>query len=479
MTTSWLYYLAAAAIPGFAISIPNGLAWPLLFFYPFALEKTLQDLKQKKHRLILFALMGMIGFYWIYYWAHSPFGGLGIFPAFALTLIAAPLCVYPFFILIFIPNPRLATAIVPWLFFLPLIFPWSLGGMSGFPFDQWATVVGTPGLNFLIFIPWILSKMNKPVAVISLVILVVGGVFLGSCFLPKASDSNVRFRLVQPSIENESKLAAERGEKLSINGVLEKLETTSLQENHIPDLTVWPETSYPYIYENGRGSHDEKLKNILTKIKTPLLFGSYKPPTRQGTDGSAGALLVSPTGEEIFYQSKHQLLIFGEYLPKYLSFIREIAPTIAEFEQGPVPEIRQTGFGPLLISICYEGIHPWLFHKISAGSFHINLTNDSWYGPSTERWQHLNLNRMRAIEHRTYLLRATNDGISAVYGPSGKMIAKLDRGQRDHLDVELPRPGDQQTQTPWSTSYAYFNALIAIYMLFMLWQQRHIFSKRY
>ena len=53
----------------------------------------------------------------------------------------------------------------------------------------------------------------------------------------------------------------------------------------------------------------------------------------------------------------------------------------------------------------------------------VNLTNDAWFGDTTEPWIHLALAKFRAIEHRRYLLRATNSGVSAVVDPVGRVVA--------------------------------------------------------
>jgi apolipoprotein N-acyltransferase len=53
----------------------------------------------------------------------------------------------------------------------------------------------------------------------------------------------------------------------------------------------------------------------------------------------------------------------------------------------------------------------------------INLANDGWYGISDAPYQHLEIARLRAIENRRYLLRATNSGISAIIEPTGRIQA--------------------------------------------------------
>jgi apolipoprotein N-acyltransferase len=56
----------------------------------------------------------------------------------------------------------------------------------------------------------------------------------------------------------------------------------------------------------------------------------------------------------------------------------------------------------------------------------VNLSNDGYFGHSSAREQHLAIARMRAVENSRWLVRSTNDGISAVIDPAG------------HVDVRLP-----------------------------------------
>jgi len=55
----------------------------------------------------------------------------------------------------------------------------------------------------------------------------------------------------------------------------------------------------------------------------------------------------------------------------------------------------------------------------------INLSNDGYFGHSDAHEQHLLIARMRAVENRRYLIRATNDGITAVIDPAGRVIKEL------------------------------------------------------
>jgi len=54
-----------------------------------------------------------------------------------------------------------------------------------------------------------------------------------------------------------------------------------------------------------------------------------------------------------------------------------------------------------------------------------NLSNDSWFGKTHARYQHLLIVRMRAAENRRWIIRATNNGISGVIDPAGRVLHVL------------------------------------------------------
>ena len=55
----------------------------------------------------------------------------------------------------------------------------------------------------------------------------------------------------------------------------------------------------------------------------------------------------------------------------------------------------------------------------------VNISNDGYFGHSAAREQHLEIARMRAVENSRWLIRSTNDGITAVIDPAGRIDERL------------------------------------------------------
>jgi apolipoprotein N-acyltransferase len=90
--------------------------------------------------------------------------------------------------------------------------------------------------------------------------------------------------------------------------------------------------------------------------------------------------------------------------------------------------------------ICYEVIFPAV--AVPDGQrpgWLVNLTNDAWFGISSGPYQHFQQTRMLAIAEGLPVVRAANNGISAVVDPVGRVVRSLPLGAEGVLDAPLPR----------------------------------------
>ncbi len=74
----------------------------------------------------------------------------------------------------------------------------------------------------------------------------------------------------------------------------------------------------------------------------------------------------------------------------------------------------------------------------------VSLANDAWFGDSQEPWIHLAVARLRAAEHKRFLVHATNSGVSAVVDPLGRVVARAGLLTSENL-VATVRLRDEQT----------------------------------
>ena len=231
------------------------------------------------------------------------------------------------------------------------------------------------------------------------------------------------------------------------------------------ELLVWPESSYPYpitrpvTVDFGPGD----LRRVQRGFDTPILFGALT--YEREPDGDLAfyntAILYDQKGRAVGSFDKNFLLIFGEYLPfaKQLRWLKELIPAISTFSRGTTTTTfpfehqgRRYSLGPM---ICYEDIIPAfgrrLFSDPSPPNLMVNITNDAWFGATSEPWEHLGLAIYRAVEHRVDLVRAVNTGVSAFVDATGRMYShgpSVDPGLTPDAqpvtlleDVALMQPG--------------------------------------
>ena len=113
-------------------------------------------------------------------------------------------------------------------------------------------------------------------------------------------------------------------------------------------------------------------------------------------------------------------------VPRFVrNWLRLLNLPYSDFAAGSDHQVPLAAAGMLVApSICYEDAFGSAQLYLNRRSdLLVNVTNDAWFGRSPARYQHLQISRMRALESGRYLLRAGNDGISAIIGPRGELLA--------------------------------------------------------
>jgi apolipoprotein N-acyltransferase len=174
--------------------------------------------------------------------------------------------------------------------------------------------------------------------------------------------------------------------------------------------------------------------------------------------------VIDHDGSILSVYDKVHLVPFGEYLPFQATLEKMGLMQLTKVQGGFLAGDRHRAYAlkgapRFLPLICYEVIFPGeVVPRGERPGWLLNVTNDAWFGISTGPYQHFQQSRVRAIEEGLPLVRAANNGISAVIDPLGRIIRELPLGVEGVLDSSLPRPIA-------ATIYARFGDVIAFVIL--------------
>ena len=211
------------------------------------------------------------------------------------------------------------------------------------------------------------------------------------------------------------------------------------------DLVVWSETAVPQVYD-ANSPLVESLDTLAAGTGSTLLTGIFGE-TGAGIHNSIVAL-----GDGTGLWHKRKLVPFGEYTP-----LRAVSGGVLELFDLPmsslVPGPRVQGLltaagHSIAPFICYEVVYPdFVRRQARDASLLVTISNDTWFGRSWGPPQHLQMAAMRARENGRYMVRATNNGISALINERGEITASVPQFVATTLTgtVEL-----FTGRTPWS-----------------------------
>jgi apolipoprotein N-acyltransferase len=338
----------------------------------------------------------------------------------------------------------------------PLLFPWYFGAVvHQLPALTQLAELGSPiavGLvialfNFALAELYFSHRERRPkpwrlLAMQAALLAITGGygsVRIGEVDRLTAKAPKGRVGVVQANMGLMEK-RADRGE-----GLRRHLELSEqLQAEGPLDLIVWSETSVAGgVYENDA---EAVYRQLFTKrIAVPVLFGALLMRDVSDARGRTlfnSALMSDGRGHITGRYDKHALLAFGEYLPFGSTFpiLYEWSPNTGAFTPGSTLDALPLGEHRVSAHICYEDVLPGFVNDLVQASdpeLLVNLTNDAWYGDTTQPWIHLALAKFRAIEHRRFMVRSTNSGVSAFIDPVGRVLAHTGTFQRAALSHEV------------------------------------------
>ena len=448
----FLSLLAGALFPlGFS---PFNI-WPVLIVATaigFAITRT-ETVKITTLRGLFFGL-GIFGSgaSWVYVSIHN-FGAASVPLAVLLTglfvLILASLLVMPLFFVYARLRDRFKTQ-TPWkqaLLFAGLWtvfewvrswlltgFPWLLQGYSllDTPMQSWAPVMGVYGLSLLMALTASLitavcvtvrpSRNPALIALSTVIAFWIASVPLGKINWTQPVDE-ISFSAIQGNIPQLLKW--DPGHVQTTLDTYYDLTANEWQQ----DLIIWPENAVPVFYSNAQNVI-EGLSNTAAKNGSALILGMPVDENNNDQLSYYNGILALGEGEGRYYKQK--LVPFGEYVPME-SALRGLISffdlPMSAFSPGTKDQQKLTMPDAVIATyICYEVVYPdFAAQQARNTGLLVTISNDTWFGESFGPEQHFQMARMRSLETGRYMIRATNDGITALINEKGKTVDSIER----------------------------------------------------
>jgi apolipoprotein N-acyltransferase len=206
------------------------------------------------------------------------------------------------------------------------------------------------------------------------------------------------------------------------------------------DLYVWPETAVPVLKEYAEG-YLAVIGRFASERHAALITGlPLRQSDAEGRPRYYNALQVVGQGSGTYLKQK--LVPFGEYVPLQ-ELLRGVIAffdlPMSDFARGPAEQALLTARGYRIAPyICYEVVYPEFAAGLAAQSeLLLTVSNDAWFGTSIGPLQHLQMAQMRALESGRWMIRATNNGVTALIDPFGRVSAEVPQFERAVLRGEV------------------------------------------
>jgi apolipoprotein N-acyltransferase len=432
--------------------------WPLAILCPAVLIWLWQGETPRRAAWLGFwfnAATFAAGTYWLYISIHL-FGNAPVWIAlFLMIALVIIMGLYHALVGYCVARWLPAAGLIRWLLGIPagwLLIEWLRGWFpSGFPWlslgysqtDTWlaslAPVIGVYGISAVLLVSagalaaLIVGRgRQRAVASVVLVLPWIAGAALKSVEWTHPSGAPVSVAVLQGSIPQDEKwLARNRDTTLKL---YRDLTVRALGHR----LIVMPESAPPDL-ANNIVPWIRELYGTAHAHGSGLVLGVV----RAADDGNGYFNSVLGLDERPSWYDKRHLVPFAEYFPVpafVRSWLRLMSLPYSDFtagdpDQPPLPAggmslgttiCYEDAYGSSMLEVLHEGPHESLVPSVPrpAADALVNVTNDAWFGHSTARYQHFQIARMRALEAQRFLIRAANDGVSAVVGPRGEVIAR-------------------------------------------------------
>jgi apolipoprotein N-acyltransferase len=311
----------------------------------------------------------------------------------------------------------------------PLGFAWLALGNAGIGMGvplRLAPITGVYGLSFVFVMmgtALALAVLRRPRVELLWLVLLPFLVFLPP--MPRAERGREAAVLLQPNISETAEWTPDSVYQAENDLAQLTLESVEVQHAHPPAIAVWPEVPAPFYYDE-----DPKFRSLMNNLARAAHVALLIGVVGHTADGRPlnSAELIAPSGFPVTRYDKVNLVPFGEFVPWPFGWLtNKVSTEAGDFAPGRRVVVSPVDGHRIGAFICYESVFPNFVRRFVADGAEVlfNISNDGWFGKSAAREQHLRIVRMRAAENRRWILRSTNDGITATIDSAGRLRGTL------------------------------------------------------
>jgi len=362
-------------------------------------------------------------------------------------------------------------------------FPWNLIAFSfseNINFIQIVSVIGTYSFNLfcisLFTVPaiFILRNNRKEIIICFLFIVISTGflIFGNSKYSQFNASTDIKnnftIRAVSPNISLDRFYSKQDEFK-----IIQELILLSNPEKKEPTVFLWPEGIIPDSYLRDMGMYKELFSNNFGKDDL-IIMGLNSIEIKDGENLFFNSMAVFDNKLNLIQNyNKVNLVPFGEFVPfeKILSLIglKTVTNNYQSFSKGEslkALSIKNDKIDlKLLTLICYEIIYPNRLFKDKNFDYIVNISEDGWFGNSIGPKQHLVHSIFRSVESGKYIIRSTNNGISAIINPIGIIEKKVEFGSTGYVDFKKSKVSKSTLYMNYGNKTFFMIILLYIFLI--------------
>lgn len=214
------------------------------------------------------------------------------------------------------------------------------------------------------------------------------------------------------------------------------------------EWVAWPEARYKGYFDkySVRASYSTQV----TDMGISLVFHDVERQWQDSEHVSYNSVAyLDSDGHQAGNYRKVQRMPFGEYLPEF--FALPGIKTISDLFLGEFLRPLGAGYEHVFFDIgdmrvvpkvCFETAFPsFVAESIgaeAAGKILLFLSQDTWFGETTQPFQHRQMSILRGVENRVPMVHLINNGPSVATDPSGRVVGATPAFERAELLVQLP-----------------------------------------